>query len=90
MLSHKLPQVNKRTATDMPIIKNVSQPNILNTILLVLSSSILLSLAIFRIIKRIGTAVIPFMTAVYINALIGSIFTKFIPSPIVVDAAITK
>jgi hypothetical protein len=35
-------------------------------------------------------AIIPFMTAVYINALIGSIFTKFMPSPIVVDAAITK
>jgi hypothetical protein len=30
------------------------------------------------------------MTAVYINALIGSIFTKFIPSPIMVETAITK
>ncbi|HKG88362.1 MAG TPA: hypothetical protein VKA95_08550, partial [Nitrososphaeraceae archaeon] len=34
---HERPQVNKRIATDVPIIKNVSQPNILDTILLVLS-----------------------------------------------------
>jgi hypothetical protein len=74
----------------MPIIKNVNQPNTLDTILLVLSSSTFLSLAILRMTKRIGTAVIPFMTAVYINALIGSIPTKFIPSPVMVDAAITK
>ena len=74
----------------MAIIINASHPNTLDARLLVLPSSIFLSLAIFRITKRIGTAIIPFMTAVYINALIGSIFTKSIPNPIMVDTAITK
>ena len=69
---------------------NVSHPNVLDTTPLVLLLSIFLSLAILRIAKRIGTAVIPFITAVYINYLIGSISTKFIPSPIRVDTAMTK
>jgi uncharacterized membrane protein (DUF2068 family) len=74
----------------MAIIINVNHPNTLDARLLVLSSSIFLSLAIFRITKRIGTAIISFMTVVYINALIESIFTKSIPNPIMVDTAITK
>jgi hypothetical protein len=74
----------------MPIIRNVSHPSMLDPRQLVLFSSIFLSFAIFRITKRIGTVIIPFMTAVYINALIGSIFTKFIPNPIVEETVIIK
>jgi len=56
---------------------------------LVLFSRIALSFAIFIIAKRIGTATIPLMTAVYINGLIGSIPLKLMNRPIAVEAAIT-
>ena len=57
---------------------NVNHPSIFDIKPLVLPSSIFLSLAILIIAKRIGTAIIPLITAVYIRALIGLILTKFI------------
>jgi hypothetical protein len=68
----------------------VDQPTILDILEFVFSLRIFLSFDIFITAKRIGTAVMPFITAAYINALIGSIFTKFISNPIDVEAAITK
>ena len=46
----------------------VIQPTILEKRLLVLFASIVLSLEILRIMKRIGTATMPLMTAAYIRA----------------------
>ena len=68
----------------------VAHPIMLDILLLTLVFRIRLSLAILIIAMRIGTATIPLMTAAYTNALIGSILEKFIHSPIIVDAAITK
>src|SRR2546428_6957608 len=85
-----LPQVTNIMITDIPIITNVNHPITLDTRLLVLSFSIFLSFAIFITAKRIGTATMPLITAVYTNALIGSTLVKFIHNPINVEAAITK
>ena len=46
----------------------VIQPTILEKRLLVLFASIVLSLEILRIMKRIGTATMPLMTGAYIRA----------------------
>jgi hypothetical protein len=73
--------------TDIPIITKVNHPITLDHILLVLYPRIFLSLAIFIIVNRIGTATTPFITAVYTKALIGSISVKFIHNPIIVEAA---
>ena len=77
-------------ATENPIITTVAHPIVLDIRVLILFFRILLSFAILITTIRIGTATTPLMTAVYNNALIGSIHEKFIQSPITVDAAITS
>ena len=76
--------------TDTPIITIVVHPITLDIVPLVLLWSIFLSLAMFMIAIRIGTATTPLITAAYTRAFIGSIFMKFIHNPINVAAAIVK
>ena len=64
--------------TDTPIIKIVIHPMTLDIVPLVLLCITFLSLAIFMIAIRIGTATTPLITAAYTRAFIGSIFMKFI------------
>lgn len=59
------------------MIVKVTQPTILEKRPLVLFASIVLSLEIFRIMNRIGTGTMPLMTAAYIRAWIGSIFSRY-------------
>src|SRR5215469_9552610 len=81
-------QVRSIVRTDIVIIMIVIHPIILDTFPLTLSLRIFLSLAIFITAIKIGTATIPLIVAVYTNALMGSIFAKFIHNPIIVDVAI--
>jgi hypothetical protein len=76
--------------TETVIIANVSQPNIFEKRLLILSSSIFLSLASLMTIKRMGTVTIALITAVSINACIGLICENVIQTPIKVEAIITE
>ena len=76
--------------TEIAMNVKVIQPTILENRLLVLLTSIVLSLEILRIMKRIGTATMPSMTAAYIRAWIGSVLESAIPSPMIVDVIITK
>ncbi len=78
--------VRNMTAAANPMTATVIQPTILVFFPLVLPSRIFLSFPIFIITTRSGTAITPLITAVYIRALIGSIFAKFIQSPTTVDA----
>ena len=75
--------------TDVVIIMIVIHPIILDIFPLTLSLRIFLSLAIFMTVINTGTATTPLIVAVYTNALMGSIFAKFIHNPIIVDVAIT-
>ena len=75
---------------DIPIITITTNPMIFDSLLLILSFNISLSLAVFITAIRIGTATIPLIIALYTSALIGSIFVKFIHKPIIVEAAITR
>lgn len=78
------------TITESPIIPTVTQPAMFDILLLVLVPRIFVSLPIFIIATRSGTAIIPFITAAYIRALIGSMSAKFTQSPTTVDAAIIR
>lgn len=55
-------------------------------LLFTLSPRTFLLFAIFIITIKSGTDIMPFMTAAYIRASIGSILEKLIQSPITVDA----
>jgi hypothetical protein len=76
------------TATD--IMTNAAQPNMLDSRLLVLFPKIFVSFESFIIIKRRGTDTVPFMTAAYTSALMGSMLAKFIKKPVIVAAEITR
>ena len=86
--NYRYSQVRNIVRTDIVIIMIVIHPIILDIFPLTLSLRIFLSLAIFIIVINIGTGTIPLIIAVYTNALMGSIFAKFIHSPIV-DVTIT-
>ncbi len=75
--------------TEAPIIIKAVQPRMLDRRLFVLFPKIFLSLAILKMANRMGTAMTPLMTVVYICAFIGSMLEKFIQSRMSVEAAIT-
>ena len=64
---------NKKVITEHKIITVIVHPKILDNSPLTLLPSIFLSLAIFIIITRIGTKIIPLMVAAYNNIWIGLI-----------------
>ena len=78
------------TITEAVMIAKVNQPIIFEKRLLTFSSSIFLSLAILKTIKRMGTVTTALITDASINACIGLICENVIHSPIKVEAIITE